>query len=125
MPRMLGGCSILVAPFNPSVDPYMREHGFIFSPLKIFEYMSLSRAIISSDLEKIREVISHNNTGIILPPGSSEEIAESIDQLISHPVLADKLGKRARRTVLRLFSWKRLSKVINRALLDATPGEST
>jgi len=124
LPRILGRCSILVAPFNPSVDPYMKEHGFIFSPLKIFEYMSLSRAIISSNLEKIREVISHQNTGILVSPGSSEEIALAIGQLISRPVLAERLGKRARRTVLRLYSWERLSKIINTALLDSIPGRS-
>ena len=116
LPEALGACGILVAPFNPEKDPYMKIHGFIFSPLKIFEYMSLSKAVIASDLAKIREVISDEKTGLLVQPGDPEGLADAIERLVSRRAESTRIGKRARRTIITLYSWDRLSKLILGAL---------
>ena len=42
--------------------------GRYFSPMKLFEYMAAGRAILSSDLPVLREVLSDENS-LLLPPG--------------------------------------------------------
>ena len=99
--------------------PYMQVHGFIFSPLKIFEYMSLAKALVASDLDKIREVVSDRRTGLLVKAGSPEDVAQAVEWLVANPADAARMGRRARRTAVSLYSWERLSTLIERALRRA------
>ena len=38
------------------------------SPLKLFEYLTLGRPIVASDLPAIREVLTHERTALLVPP---------------------------------------------------------
>jgi len=118
VPRLLERCAIAAAPFDPSKDEYMGEHGYIFSPLKVFEYMAMGKAVVSSDLGKIREVIYDGKTGLLVQPGSPEEIAEKIALLVHNPGKGIRMGKRARKLIEARFSWNTLSLTVSKVLSE-------
>jgi len=119
VPELIRSCSVVLAPFDPSRDPFMRHRGFIFSPLKLYEYMSLAKAIVATDVEKVRDVLSDGRTAIMVSPSSPPDLAAAIESLMEHPPTVIRLGKRARTAVANSFSWERLSAVVNHVLSQA------
>jgi len=119
VPDLIDNCAIVLAPFDPSKDPFMRRKGFIFSPLKIFEYMSLGKAIVATKVEKVRDVLSNGKTALLVDPSSPARLAGAIESLMKHPPTAVRLGRRARIAVARRFSWDKLSKIVNSVLSEA------
>jgi glycosyltransferase involved in cell wall biosynthesis len=73
------------------------------SPMKMFEYMACGRAIISSDLPVIREVLNQKNA-ILCPPEAEIEWAQAIERLCAEPELRTTLGRRAFQDVLS-YTW--------------------
>ena len=45
------------------------------SPLKLFEYLTLGRPIVASDLPAIREVLTDGRTALLVPPGDPPALA--------------------------------------------------
>ncbi len=65
------------------------------SPLKLFEYLRLGRAIVASDLAAIREVLVDGQTGLLVPPGDAPALAGALRRLTADPALAAALGRAA------------------------------
>jgi len=82
----------------PGVTPYA-------SPLKLFEYMVLGKAILSIDSANIREVLTHGeNAWLVSPDG----FAEGLERLAADPALRARLGQAARaRIAAGNFTWDR------------------
>jgi len=116
MPATLSECNLLLAPFNPGKDTYMKKHGFIFSPLKIFEYMALERTVIASEVDTVKDVICNNRTGVLVPPGDPEALASAIINLLHNPIHARRLSKRARKEVCKRYSWQAFSRRLDKIL---------
>jgi len=75
------------------------------SPLKMFEYMSYAKAIISSDLPVLREVLSEGNS-ILCSPDSPEEWAAALLKL-KNSELRRELATSAYNSFLSEYSWKK------------------
>jgi glycosyltransferase involved in cell wall biosynthesis len=73
------------------------------SPMKMFEYMAAGRAILSSDLPVLREVLNEENA-ILLPPGDPSAWQAALDDMKRHPERGARLGDRAREDARR-FTW--------------------
>lgn len=89
--RRLAEASILVVPNTPSAISERYT-----SPLKLFEYLALGRAIVASDLPAIREVLTHEETALLVPAGDATALAAAIGRLVDDPALADRLASNAR-----------------------------
>lgn len=76
------------------------------SPLKLFEYMSVGRPIVASDLPAIREVLHGEADALLVEPGSPEALAHAIRRLIADPALARRLADAAASAAPR-YSWDR------------------
>ncbi len=75
----------------------------ICSPMKMFEYMAAGRAIITSDLPVIREVLNEQNAIFCLPQ-DVEAWQQALQQLLGDEDLRGKLGQRARNDA-RNYAW--------------------
>ncbi|MCY4147632.1 MAG: glycosyltransferase family 4 protein [Chloroflexi bacterium] len=75
------------------------------SPLKLFEYMAAGRAIVASDLASWADVLAHEETALLLPPGDSEAWASVITRLRDDPALRWRLGDAAREMALARYTW--------------------
>jgi glycosyltransferase involved in cell wall biosynthesis len=65
------------------------------SPLKLFEYLAAGRPIVASDLAALREILRHEDTALLVEPGSPTALAAAVRRLMSDPALAAGLATRA------------------------------
>ena len=65
------------------------------SPMKLFEYLGSGRAILSSDLPVLQEVLNPGNA-VLLPPNDITAWEAAIRDLESNPDLRQRLAHQAR-----------------------------
>lgn len=99
VPNYLAASDIVVA-------PYPQINFFYFSPIKLFEYMSVGKPIIASNIGQIGEVLEHGKTGLLIEPGNYDELAKGILTLLEDEDLKTKLGMNARIEVEKKYSWE-------------------
>ncbi len=101
-PVHLAAMDVLVAPHVPNPD----GSRFFGSPTKLFEYMAMGRGIVASRLEQIGQVLEHERTALLIPPGDERALAKAILRLVDDPDLRARLGASARRRVLERHTWE-------------------
>ncbi len=115
--ELLKLCDIFLSPHSR----HMVDSRFFGSPTKLFEYLAMGGGIIASDLEQIGEVMRPalnirqldkigyigNERGILVKPGSAEDLVTAVSWLTDNPDKREHLGKNARRAAIDLFSWKK------------------
>ncbi len=80
---------------------------FYFSPLKVFEYAAAGVPIVASMSGQIAEVLEHRVNGLLHRPGNVEEVVRHVEELRARPILRVRFARRARRTVLKSYTWDR------------------
>ncbi len=88
------------------------------SPLKLFEYLALGRAIVASDLPAIREVLTDGRTATLVPPGNAQALAAALIDLAAHPDRAAALGAAAR-ALAPEYTWARRAQRLDAAFAEA------
>lgn len=119
----LQACDILLSPQTNS----LKKSQFYGSPIKMFEYMGLGKAIIASDLMQIGQVlrpallsnsldsnsIITDEAAVLIPPGAFESLRDSILFLAENSEIREKLGANARKSLLENYTWnKHVAKII-------------
>ena len=109
----LARASVLVVPNTASAmsDRYT-------SPMKLFEYLTLSRPIVASDLPALREVLTSEETALLVPPGDPAALAGALTRLADDPAFAAALAARAR-ALAPAFSWSARAERLEAALTAA------
>jgi glycosyltransferase involved in cell wall biosynthesis len=87
----------LIEAFDVALQPQVVAYA---SPLKLFEYMALGRAIVAPSTPNIREVLGEGEA-ILFDPADPTGFRRAIELLCHDPVLRDRLGKAAREAVNR------------------------
>ncbi len=77
---------------NPKVEPYA-------SPLKLFEYMGLGRAIVAPDQPNIREILTDDSNALLFRPDDPDHFRSRIMRLCGDGALCRRLGDNASRTI--------------------------
>lgn len=75
----------------------------VCSPMKMFEYMAAGRAILTSDLPVLREVLDET-MAVFCPPEAVEAWEVALGALLADEMRRQVLGQNARRTV-QAYSW--------------------
>jgi glycosyltransferase involved in cell wall biosynthesis len=92
LPRYQAACDILLMPYQQKVAASSGgDIARYLSPMKLFEYMACGRAILSSDLPVLREILSPR-TAILLPPDDQEAWVQAILSLQENPKICQRLG---------------------------------
>lgn len=94
-----------LAQLDVAVAPYPALNGFYFSPLKVYEYMAASLPVVASRVGQLRDLLEDDVTGLLYPPGDSAALAEALRRLAQDAALRERLGARARATVLARHTW--------------------
>lgn len=76
------------------------------SPLKMFEYMSAGKPIVSSDIPVLREVLRDEQNALLCPPDDIEAWVFALKRL-EDQALRKKLGAQALRDFTDLYTWRR------------------
>lgn len=104
LPPYQAACEALLMPYQTRVAassggdiaPYL-------SPMKMFEYLACGRAILSSDLPVLREILNDDNA-ILLPPDDPWAWARALEELKNDPARLNRLANQARLDA-RNYTW--------------------
>ncbi len=91
------------------------------SPLKIFEYMSWGKPLLASDLPVLREVLSDQETALLLPPADTDAWSAALHRLQENPQEAEYIGTAARNSFLSKYTWTNRARQILGALERQSP----
>lgn len=73
-------------------------------PNTLLEAMLAARAIVGTRVDAIGEILQDGEDALIVPPASSETLAEALSRLANQPSLRQQLGLAARQKVLQQLS---------------------
>jgi glycosyltransferase involved in cell wall biosynthesis len=122
-PQMVPG---LLASMDVAVAPYPPVANFYFSPLKVYEYMAAGLPIAASRVGQLAELLRHEETGLLCPPGDSPALASALERLRGDDDLRKRLGTAARATAFRKHTWAAVAqRIISLAHRKSAPPLST
>ena len=98
-----------IAPFPRLPQPVTE----MVSPLKPFEAMAMKKAVISSNVAALEEIIEDQVTGILFRKGDIQDLATSLVELIENNELRSKLGNEARVWVEKQRDWAKISETLD------------
>lgn len=70
----------------------------------LIEAMAAEKPVIATDIPAVREIISSEKMGILIPPKNSEAITDAISLLLKNKSIAQNLCKSAKERVLSIFT---------------------
>jgi glycosyltransferase involved in cell wall biosynthesis len=73
-------------------------------PNVIVEYMAAGRAVISTRVGGVVEIVEHGRNGLLIEPGDDEALGEALRRAMDDPDMRNRLGREARRTVEERFT---------------------
>lgn len=89
--------SVFDVALQPDVTPYA-------SPLKLFEYMALGRAILGPDMENIKEILTADKDALLF--SNEDDFKEKLIHLCESEQLRKQLGDQAKQTINeKRFYW--------------------
>jgi glycosyltransferase involved in cell wall biosynthesis len=71
----------------------------------IIEALAYGRGVIASDAGGITDIVDHDRTGLLVPPGDAAALADAIATLAADPGRLARLGRTGRAYVEERFSW--------------------
>jgi len=74
-------------------------------PTRVLEAMACAKPVVASSVCGIPEAVTSGVNGMLVPPKSSEALAEAISYLLDDTDLRAEIGSRARSTVINRFDW--------------------
>lgn len=88
----------------------------------VIEAMALEKPVISTRTGGIVDIISSEVDGVLVDPGDSKTLAQAIISLLHDPAKREKLGKKARKTVIERFTVSRyvdqISQIYRQIIVD-------
>jgi len=95
--------------FINSFDIFILPSLYENFPFVLLEAMLLKTPIIATNVNGIPEMITHNQSGLLIPHRNINKLVDSIQKLIDNPHLAQRLGNNAFDTVNHRFNAKLMS----------------
>lgn len=106
-----------IAAMDVAVIPDFNNYG---SPMKMFEYMAMRKAVLAPDVPCIREVIEPGRTGVLFERGNVGEAVRGLETLIRDEQIRHDLGRRAHAQVMAFHTWDRNAERILQILESMT-----
>ena len=83
------------------------------------EAMERGRPVIASDVGGLPEIVEHDRSGLVVPAGDAEALADAIVALAGDPDRADEMGRAGRARALEAFRQERCTDSTERLYLEA------
>lgn len=96
--ELLGQADVLVAPSVPTARG--KREGI---PVVLMEAMACGLPVVASDLSGIPELVEHERSGLLVPPGDARALAAALGRLADDPTLRENLGRAGRSRVEEAF----------------------
>lgn len=110
------GCadSIHFLGYVPGFSSFLRDvHLFVLPslteglPNALLEALSAARPVVATSVGGVPEIVSSGETGLLVSPGNSDQLADAMIELLSAPGFAATLGRAGQERVKRSYSFER------------------
>ncbi len=95
---------------HEAIYPFLASAALVIVPSKIepfglvaLEAAQAGRAVVASAVDGLPEVVAHEQTGLLVPPGDAGALAAAIASLIDNPERAKAMGEAGRRRAAESF----------------------
>ena len=105
MPDILSCADVGIAPYDANKYQPLIDHGFFWSPAKLFEYAACGLPVVCSRYDLLSDIVEDGVTGRLVPPGNTQAFADAVIDLCRNPWERFQMGDRGRKKVLDRFSW--------------------
>ncbi|CAN2042470.1 putative Glycosyltransferase WbuB [Candidatus Magnetomoraceae bacterium gMMP-15] len=99
---LVGICDICVIPST-------NEWG---SPVKLFEYMGIGKAVVAPDIKVVSSVMSDGIHGRLFKPGDFDEFKDHLATLIKDTKLRETMGENGRKYIKNNYTWDHVAERI-------------
>jgi len=104
VPRYINKMDVCVIP----------KHANYTSPVKLFEYMAMGKAVLAPAYESIQEVVRSGENGILFEPDNRESFYYSLEHILMNRNILKSLGDIARKDVSDNYTWQHNAEIIER-----------
>jgi glycosyltransferase involved in cell wall biosynthesis len=108
MPNIYAGCDVVVLP------SFYEPFGNV-----VVEAMACGKPVVGSCIGGMLDTIVHEETGLHVQPGDSDQIANSLIKILMNDNLRETLGQNARKRALRDFSYSVVIKRVEKLYLNS------
>jgi glycosyltransferase involved in cell wall biosynthesis len=123
LPRYYQSFDIVLMPYQQEVSAATGRTSISkwMSPLKMFEYMAAGKAIISSDLPVLREILVDQQNALLVAPDDADGWVQAVRELQADHQLRSRLGASARSELLERYTWAARARTIVEFLRTSDP----
>ncbi len=89
------------------------------------EAMAHGRPVVAGDVGGLRDLVVHEQTGLLVPPRDVEALRAALERLLADRDLRRRLGDAGRARIAERFTWGRFEDEILRAYDDALAGAAS
>lgn len=109
--RMMAEASLFVLPSIVAPDGQMEG-----IPVALMEAMATGRAVVSTSISGIPELVEQGVNGLLVPPADARALASAIRELLADPERARRMGERGREKVRAEFTLSECVRQLNARL---------
>lgn len=117
VPEYINASDICLALFDRQYPPF-RKLGYYYSPIKIHEYKACGKPVIASDYPLVREIIKDGVNGFLVDETKISELAAAMKKLMQAPQLMQKMGRKNREEVEKIYNWDHFNEKIVKKLSE-------
>lgn len=105
---------VLIMPYQEQVLAAQNssETSRWMSPMKLFEYMSSKKPIISSNHKALQEVLAHERNCLLCKPDAAEQWVMAIEKIKNDRELVSRISKTAYNDFIERYTWEKRIKRI-------------
>jgi glycosyltransferase involved in cell wall biosynthesis len=92
------------------MDVFVLPSRFEGLPLAMLEAMRAGRAVVATDVGSVAEAVEHGETGLLVPSGDDDQLADAVATLLSDGELREAIGARAHDVAAKRFSSVRMAR---------------
>jgi colanic acid/amylovoran biosynthesis glycosyltransferase len=90
-------------------------------PVVLMEAMASGRAVVATRVAGVPELVEEGTSGLLVPPGSTEELAAALERLASSPEEREKMGRAGRRKVVAQFDARKCAAQLAKLFQQMSP----
>jgi len=105
--------------FDIALAPYAASGLFYYSPVKVFEYMAQGKAVVTTRIGQIAELITAGESGLFFDPNSPGDLTAKVRSLLSEPEYRKRIGGCARQVIMANHTWNHKAAQLEKLCLAA------
>ena len=109
LPGLLGASTLVAA---PSLDHSARGR-------QVARAMACGLPVIASDLPRLRFLVEHGETGLLVPPGDEDGWTRTLQRAASSPEARRRWGLRARKVAEERLCWRGIAEAFEQLIQEA------